>query len=373
MTTGISDGLAKPQGSLLSRVILGVSCVVNVALLLGLLGRLSHTPILPGQMRRSLPEKFRTWPTWRAGETRSPSVDARVANQFPRFRGRISHVILVLRESGKELEQFQTTLESWEHFPPCLIDSYPTSVGQSSISLVIYLISAPRSRTLRKIRQIFDGLPSEVRHCFSQVQIVNGGLPRLDRNATAGEEREIWRQTFEDLVTNAARLKELNHVLLLSSNTYPVQPNWLNQADYQCRPPNDLVWHRGSIYRGPISRPPLELGALIRLSPAGLYFFADQAFADFYLERVRPWARQLNETEGHRLLQTGRPVDADRWAVDFAQYLAVDMENKSWLATTHQFRHADFILDYYGRTVSLAQMHRDNPDTVLVTADAIVP
>lgn len=319
--------------------------------------------------------KYRSWPTWLtdlrpAIVTGQSREEERPENQLPRFRGKLTHLLFVLQDTAEEIEQLRRTMDMWAKHPPCLLDSMPTSHGHSEIILVFYFDSAPRDKTVSHLRSLLRRLPADAKSCFAAVEMRHAHLKRLPRSASAAEERAQWQRVFEGLLTHHAGLKDVNHVAILGSECRPVQPDWLNQLDYQTRPPNDPVWMRGSIFRGVVERPPMDLGQLIRLSPAGLYFFADAAFSDFYLTRVKPWIKNI--TDHASANPSFRAEYADRWTVDIFQYLASDHENKTWFAVSHHFRHTNLIGDYHGRNVSLAYLQRELPDTVLVCGE-IVP
>lgn len=327
--------------------------------------------------REKIISKYRSWPTWLTDLRPTVSKETMVEtalhkdshDQLPRFRSKLSHLLFALRDTTREIDQLRRTMELWTDHPPCLVDSIPTSQEHSDIVLVFYFDSSPRDKTVSRIRSLIKKLPQRVSSCFSSVEMRHANLKRLSPHASVTEERSQWRNVFEGLVTNQADFTELNHVAILTSECRPVQADWLNQLDYQTRPPNDQVWMRGSIYRGILERPPMDLGQLIRLSPAGLYFFADQSFAEFYLTRVKPWIANQTETiPPNNILQA---EDNDRWAVDFFQYLASQVEDKAWFPVAHHFRHTNLIGDYHGRNVSISYLEREQPDTVLVCGNVI--
>ncbi|PJF17650.1 Proteophosphoglycan ppg4 [Paramicrosporidium saccamoebae] len=307
---------------------------------------------------------YRSWPGWLSlVRPDMKNVDLTKLDAPPTHRGKLSHVLFTMRDTMEDFIEFQETLEYWKKYPPCLVDSYPTNTEQSDISLVIYYDAKPARKTLRRIVRALNNLPSPVKSCFAQVQIRHAGLMPL-HSLIPEAERAQWRSVFTSLLTNTAAIEAPNHVLILSSACRPVQPDWLNHVDYQTRPPNEHAWIRGSAFLGYTETLPTSLGELVRISPAGLYFLGDSSFAQFYMTRVRPWYQTTEAPLGEF---------NDRWALDMAAYLARDTDEGDWMAVTHQFRHASFIADYSGRTVSLEQIHRDRPDTVLVCARNIVP
>jgi hypothetical protein len=339
-------------------IVLLLSTTLNVLLFVQLF---SKNVSVDENMRKPV---YRSWPGWLSLlRPDMQNVDFNKLDAPPTHRGKLSHVLFTMRDTLEDLVEFQETLEYWKKYPPCLIDSYPTNTEQSDISLVLYYDAKPARTTLRRVVRAFNNLPSTVKSCFAQVQVRHAGLMSL-HGPTPKAERDQWRSVFTSLVTNTAAIEAPNHLLILSSVCRPVQPDWLNHVDYQTRPPNEHAWIRGSAFLGYTEMLPTSLGELARISPTGLYFLGDSSFAQFYMTRVRPWY-QANEV----------PLGEfnDRWALDMAAYLARDAEDGDWMAVTHQFRHASFIADYSGRIVSLNQIHRDRPDTVLVCARNIVP
>jgi hypothetical protein len=372
---GVDTPISKSR-DIATIIILITSMAINL-ILVSLL--VSGTPLPPifGDRTAVKPARYRSWPTWLTDlrpkvakeplkrEPLNEGIEVIKAREpHPKFRGKLTHVLFSLRDTKEELANIKNTFDYWEAFPPCLVDSSPTNTSSSNVILTAYFDVIPSSDTLHKVQDLFNTLPSSVRSCFSTLEIRHTGLAPL-KNSTSMAERMHWRSVFETLVTNAINLKEPNHVLILTSDTRPVQINWLNMVDNQTRPPNEQVWHRGSIFRGYIHDPPSDIGQMIRLSTAGLYFFADAAFADFYMTRVKPWVAtnpQAITTEF-----------GDRWSVDIFQYLAdnPDANLAASYAVMHNFRHVNWIGDYHGRNVSLEHIHLENPDAVLITGNLV--
>lgn len=342
-------------------LLLFVSVVINVLLVLEISGKYQQAQPSPEFQWRPV---FKSWPGWmpflRPDMTKADPVKLEAP---PTHRGKLSHVLFTMRDTIDDLADFQETLEYWKKYPPCLVDSYPTSIERSEIKLVLYYDTRPSRTALRMVKRALNSLPVDITSCFSGMEIRHAGLQPVT-DPTPEAERNQWRDVFETLVTNNAQLEGINHVLVLSSMCRPVQADWLNHVDYQVRPPNEHVWIRGSAFLGYTDILPENLAQLVRLSPSGLYFFGDSSFAHFYLTRVRPWLQE-NALPIY-------PDFGDRWASDIAAFIARDTPESAWGAVMHQFRHSNFIADYRGRVVSLAQIHRDSPDTVLVCA-ALVP
>lgn len=347
--------------------LLVISVVANLVLLGILLGAM-RVPWYAATGKPAKAPQYRSWSYW--DPERRPSMPATPEavdklDAVPRFRGRLSHVLFSLKDTLTELEELKRTLKMWQSFPPCLADSYPTASGDTNVPLVFYFDSAPRRRTVKLVKKMFSFLPTRTRLCFSHLEIRHAGLSPLRKKHSLEDERRQWQQYFGTLVTNKIGLEKVNHVLVLTSDTRPVQPNWMNVMDALTRPPNEAAWIKGSIFRGRIDGLPADIGQLIRLSTAGIYFIADAAFADFYFEAVRPWVHSQPSS-------TIIPEFGDRWNVDIFQYLAGEFVNRVWLKVSHQFRHTDIIGDYYGRNVSLGLLHREHPDMVLVTGNIVL-
>jgi len=193
---------------------------------------------------------------------------------FPRhLNSSLTHLMVTVDD---ELEQL---FSSWSQFPPCLLGSQPTSWSQAHVHLSFLVPQTNGSLPIvaNSARESFKKLPTTVKACFKSFSIFHFSEGTVSPWSVA----PFLKQNKD-------------HLAWISSKCRPVQENWLNHLDNQCRPPNEPFWMKASIPRGPIDNLPeakKDPSSVLRLSPNAILNLADQEFASFYasLKKEKSW------------------------------------------------------------------------------------
>ncbi len=273
----------------------------------------------------------------------------------------LSEVIMVLHESsGVELINLKKSLEYWQKYPPCVHNGYPTNWANAHCKMVFLFDAVPSLEVGQAVAQMYYDLPRAVRSCFKSMEIRHANVPPPPlTNGTVSDISklaEAERNLFTKIFTNEIGLSNPSYSLLLTSDTMPVQANWLNLFDYETRVPNERFWIKSSLYRGPIDSRQVSQQSLATMSKVGLYNLGDPAFGTFYTSAVRPFVEDVLPASARH-----KPVE---W--DWINYL-FQFEHYSWARMMASlFRPTDSIQDYSGAAIDLERLQHEHPDTLLV-------
>jgi hypothetical protein len=346
--------LSSHYASLVSIGILLASMISNVVLLGVIFGRLFYyqseqsCPVTP--LQRVLQE------------------EAKVSASYPFEQAHLSHLVIALHESGAELGNLAKAFAFWQRFPPCLFNSYPTNWSEAHVTLVMALDGEPTKAFANGLLDLYYGLPKAVRSCFAGIEIRHAGIDTSGRkyNETVVEDikqlAKDERAFLSAFLGNRIDLKDPSHALLMTSDTIPIQSNWLNLLDYETRTPVERFWIKGSLYRGNATRKNADFKDALALNRVALYNIGDPALSSFYETAVRPYIAVLPP---HQQMKP--------WEADWSNYLFVG-EHYAWnRALASIFRPTDAIQDHTGCAVDIAKINIDSPDTVLLRVGQIPP
>ncbi len=355
-------------------IVLALGVTINLCILAVIFGG-----ILGGSQERTIERGGLTTPARREkDEAQGPTL---------------SNVMFVI-DGSDDLESLRTTFDFWKKYPPCMHDSSPTRFHLSSIGL-LFLIQGPASPGLREgIDAAYHALPPLIRTCFSGMTVrVVEAPPRATAPSGGSGGATSTRRASRDFFTSILQAysvgsKGSSQALLLGADCKPIRQDWLNKIDEIASIPIDVPWMRGSIFRGLCESPPLDFGRLVALSSSALYTFGDGSFADFYLDRVSPWADENiygdisaapdaepsashSDTAGG--LKECMPA-FDRWSTDLFQYLANYTASLDWFEVTHKFRHVAFLANYGPSGVSLDRLlaEEEEADSVHIVCGRVL-
>lgn len=281
----------------------------------------------------------------------------------------LSHVVVALHESGAELRTLDRTFAYWRRYPPCVHNSYPTNWSEAHVQLTFYIDTAPSDLFARTLVDMYNELPRSVRSCFASMEVRQGGVEPPQYAAVPGGNvtftsdellrfANAERDCFANLLTNKIELVDPSHILLLTSDSFPIQSNWLNLMDYETRVPVERFWIKGSLFRGPTDRRFSDQRDLMAFSRTALYNLKDASFPAFYTDVVRPFVA----ADG---LALKKPFEYD-WT-----HCLFQMEHYNWTRiVANMFRPTDAIQDYSECEVDVARLQTDSPDTLIVKGRA---
>lgn len=279
---------------------------------------------------------------------------------FPRFKGTLSHLLLEVQQSPAEVSRLKQLFKYWTKYPPCLAHSSPTNWVQSHITLTVLLQSSPTEEFAKTIRDHFLALPIAVQDCFRSFEIRHAQLPKPEGHSTLEGERENWRAFFWKLVSNDLKLRNPNHVLIISTDCIPIQPNWLNLLDYATRPPNEPYWIIGPLVRRENAQSSESPVSLLHISPYSIYNIADGEFARWYVENVKHYAEKMSI-----------PLyDSGRWEMDIAHYIQATLAFNSYQEISTKLRLTNVLLDIWNSTIIPDQILETEPDVAIVCGAA---
>lgn len=291
-------------------------------------------------------------------------AESKLTASYPYETGHLSHLVLVMHESGRELEKLAKGLQVWRHHPPCLHSSYPTSWAAAHVNLAVCLDSPPTEAFAKAVQKLYDDLPKAVRSCFASFEIRHAGL-----NTTYASVSESNPYLVEDIrklaqderaflsafLANRIGLKDPSYALLLTPDTIPVQSNWLNLLDYETRIPVERFWIKGSLFRGNMTGKLIDYRDRIAFNRVALYNLGDPALSSFYETAVRPFIAKLPDEE-----------QLKPWEFDWSNYL-FRLEHYDWVRVlASMLRPTDAIQDHTGCAVDLGRLRHESPDTLLV-------
>lgn len=285
---------------------------------------------------------------------------------YPGEQGKLSHLLVPMAALSSNLEMgIPKMFAQWIERPPCLRDSTPTNWTNAHVTLTFYLESRTTDDLFtEKLQRLYNDLPKAIRACFGRMEIRHAGLTK-DNSVTTGIALANQRAMFKMFVTNQISLQNPSYVMWMGGveeNVIPIQSDWLNLLDYECRPPIEKFWIKGSLFRGPKLDPAiLETGRTDRLhlNRNALYNIGDLGFGEFYLERILPFILKKKGIAGISLEKMPFESDIPRYLFDLANY-EISREYMSL------FRPSNFIQNYGGQKFKIDEILDKEPETFMI-------
>jgi hypothetical protein len=256
----------------------------------------------------------------------------------------LTHVIIPITFKSHQLAKLARNLLNWHTNPPCTdVEKEP----QTTLTILVHNIQWENQQ--RKLNDMYTALPTSIRRCFKNFEVLSAALSDETDNHTAGS-----RAMFESVLSNDINLSPSPlYIFLMEADAVPIRPGWLIALQRACR--GETFWVKGSTLRHDLDREIItqRYGQHFHYHLNGNAIYNIPQYRPFYFDKVLPYHAAKGIT---------------RFAFDVAlgRYLLDPINSDVWRQVAHRFQYTQIIQNRWGESYSVTERARRYPETFLI-------